>query len=282
LLDLRRQGGRASKDNDQETRHPDDQQENPMRHRTTLRLQPLLAAAGSALVLIVAPARADDQKPSGDSTKPTFGSRTDKSDGSAAVTVGRRLPTEWETKVGADLRLAGPDSMVPSEAMASGTAPGPSSGVIWGTISVPSAAPLIFDKTSVEARLDAGNEQAKLGAALSRTVPIGDDLSVTWQNRYAVTQALAHQPPVSVSGETEPAATSSSIFSIDQSLGVTLRSSGTTLSASAGASSLDNQWHNKLRLEQKLLGPIKLTASISDPGSDTSTQSIAAGFKRTW
>jgi len=42
-----------------------------------------------------------DKSPAG----PTFGSRTDKPDGSSALTVGRRLPTSWETKVGADVRL---------------------------------------------------------------------------------------------------------------------------------------------------------------------------------
>ena len=37
---------------------------------------------------------------------PTFGSRTDKPDGSSTMTIGRRLPTEWETKVGTDVSLA--------------------------------------------------------------------------------------------------------------------------------------------------------------------------------
>ena len=41
---------------------------------------------------------------------------------------------------------------------------------------MPGLAPLGFDKTSVEARLDAGKDEGKVGATLSRSVPINDNL----------------------------------------------------------------------------------------------------------
>ena len=45
----------------------------------------LLAAANSSV--------AAQSNPS----NPTFGSRADKPDGSVALTIGRRLPTDWDT-----------------------------------------------------------------------------------------------------------------------------------------------------------------------------------------
>ena len=51
---------------------------------------------------------------------PTFGSRTDKPDGSAALTIGRRLPTAWETKVGTDVSLAAPSGIAASDNLVRG------------------------------------------------------------------------------------------------------------------------------------------------------------------
>ena len=113
-----------------------------------------------------------------------------QADGSSALTIGRRLPTEWETKVGTDVSLAPASSPVPSENLLHGTAPGQSSGSLWGNITMPGIRPLGFDKTAVEARIDGGKEEGKLGATLSRSVPLSRDLSVTWQNSYSVTQPL--------------------------------------------------------------------------------------------
>src|SRR4029079_7233724 len=62
----------------------------------TNRIHPPLVHLFAALVGTVSASAAM----AGD-TDPTFGSRTDKPDGSSALTVGRRLPTPWETKVGA-------------------------------------------------------------------------------------------------------------------------------------------------------------------------------------
>ena len=123
---------------------------------------------------------------------PTFGSRTDKPDGSSALTVGRRLPTAWETKVGADVSLAAPSGMAASDNLVrGGVAQDRSSGAVWGNLTMPGLPPLGFDKTSVEARVDAGKDEGKLGATLSRSVPINQDLSVTLQNSYSVKQSLA-------------------------------------------------------------------------------------------
>ena len=50
----------------------------------------------------------------------------------------------------------------------------------------------------------------------------------------------------------------------------------------AASSVGDTQWHNKLSVEQTLLGPLKLTTSVEDAGTTAPKKSITAGFKRTW
>jgi hypothetical protein len=217
---------------------------------------------------------------------PTFGSRTDKPDGSSALTVGRRLPTPWETKVGADVSLAAPSGIAASDNLArGGVAQDRSSGAVWGNLTMPGLRPLGFDKTSVEARVDAGKDEGKLGATLSRSVPINQELSVTLQNSYSVKQSLPGAatgmpmpPTASISNTAAPAPA----WGVDETVRLNVDPSGTTFSAGAGASTVDTQWHNKLSMEQTLVGPLKLTTSIEDAGTTTPKKSITAGFKRTW
>jgi hypothetical protein len=230
-----------------------------------------------------------------DSSKPavadvTFGSRTDKPDGSASMTMGRRLPTEWDTKIGTDVSLAAPASTVPADNLMRGTAADRSTGAVWGNITTPVLRPLGFDKTSIDARLDAGSDQGKVGATLSRSMPINSDISVTLQNDYAVTQSLdsgAIEAPT-IPLMTMPTASADTgtslgpVWSAGETVRLNVLPYGTTISAGTGSSTVDSQWHNKLSLEQTLLGPLKVTTSVEDAGSAASRKSITAGFKRVW
>ena len=218
---------------------------------------------------------------------PVFGNRTDKPDGSSSMTVGRRLLTPWETKVGADVGLAAPSGMTASDNLARGGAQDRSSGAVWGNLTMPGLRPLGFDKTSVEARVDGGKDEGKLGATLSRSVPINQDLSVTLQNSYSVKQSLATSatgvplPPTTNIPNTSTTAPVPA-WGVDQTVRLNVDPSGTTFSAGAGSSTADTQWHNKLSVEQTLLGPLKLTTSLEDAGTAAPKKSITAGFKRTW
>jgi hypothetical protein len=69
---------------------------------------------------------------------------------------------------------------------------------------------------------------------------------------------------------------------MDETVRLNVSPSGTTFSAAAGSSTLDTQWHNKLSMEQTLVGPLKLTTSVEDAGTAASRKSITAGFKRVW
>ena len=253
----------------------------PVRHPFTILVAALCfaAAAGTA-------SAQSDKKPS--PFDPTFGSRTDKPDGSSAMTFGRRLPTEWETKVGTDVNLAAPSGSAASDNLLRGPAQDRSTGAVWGHLTVPALRPLGFDKTSVEARLDAGKDEGKVDATMSRSMPLNGDVSVTLQNKYSVTRSLAGgaiaipglPPSTIVPPATAPQ--SAPIWAADESVRFNVNPSGTTFSAGAVASTSDAQWHNKLSIEQTLVGPLKLTTSVEDAGSSASKKSITAGFKRSW
>jgi hypothetical protein len=223
----------------------------------------------------------------------TSTSRTDKPDGTTTASISRRLPTEWETKIGADLHLAAPASIAPSdnpEYLLNGTTPERSTGAIWGNVTMPGVKPLGWDKTSIDVRLDPGADQGKVGATLSRSVPIGDILSVAIGHGYSVTRTLASKQPAPSAlpliappaPNTNGTAESPTIWAADRSLRVTFNSTGTILSAASATSSADEHWHNKLSVEQKLLGPLKMTMSVENPGTESSNKTITAGFKHTW
>ena len=226
------------------------------------------------------------------SNDPSFGSRTDRPDGSSTLTVGRKLPTEWETKIGTDMSLGPQTSSLPSENFATGTLTDQSTGSVWGSITMPGFQPLGFDKTALEARVDGGKDEGKVGATLSRTMPLGQSFSMTWQNGYSVTQPLTqaapytpaslplvtNAPPSVMGTITQPA----QARTLDETLKLNVGSWGTTFSAGASASNADNQWHNKLSIEQTVAGPLKITTSVEDPGSAMPNKSITAGFKKVW
>jgi hypothetical protein len=250
--------------------------------QNSIRPRVLDVVAGAILALAANAALASDDKPPGGGD-PSFGSRTDKSDGSSALTIGRRLSTPWDTKVGTDVSLAAQAGTASSDALMRGAASDRSSGAVWGNLTMQGVAPPGFDKTSVEARLDAGNDEGKLGATVSRSMPIYSGVSVTLLNSASVKQSLGSNSP----GPPLPAtqlspSTPGSSWGMDETVRLNVDPFGTTISAGAASSAGDSQWHNKLSVEQTLLGPLKLMTSVEDAGMPVPKKSITAGFKRTW
>ena len=215
------------------------------------------------------------------SSNPTFGSRATNPDGSVAMSVGRRLPTEWDTRFGMAATLAPELSNTGvADTVLRGTSANSSTGTVWGRVTGPSVAPLLWDKTSVETRFDPTAEQGKFVATMSRTVPLGTNASVTLQDKYSVTQSLQgsvnqHQPNAIASG-------AAAVWEADRSLRLNLTPTGTTLSAGLVTSNADEQWHNRLTAEQQIVGPLSVTTSVTDPATAASTKSIGARFKHTW
>ncbi|HUI97394.1 MAG TPA: hypothetical protein VLX44_16680 [Xanthobacteraceae bacterium] len=194
-----------------------------------------------------------------------IGSRNEKPDGSVAITAGQRLPTAWDAKVGVD--MAAPATLPDA-------APGQAQdhGAGWANVAVP-AAPIGLDQATVDARVDPAADQGKLSTSLSRSVPVGDGLSITLQNGYAVTQTL-----VAPSGA--PAAPR--VLSGDGAVRLDLPTA-TAVSAGASLSSTDERVLPKVSAEQKLFGsPLSLTGTISERPTGDTDKSITAGFKRNW
>jgi hypothetical protein len=229
------------------------------------------ASALAALTAAVSPsALAHDAPAPKDSS--TFGTRTELPDGSTVVTVGRSLPTEWDTRLGFDANLA---PMKPS-VLPAFQDKRDSTGAVWGSMTGPSVAPLIYDKTEIGARLDQNDDNGRIAATLSRTVPLGDGVSVTLRDQYAVTQSL------NAAHSSNPNAGTAAAWSIDRSVRLSLGATGTTLSAGTATTSEDGEWHNRLSAEQQIVGPLTVSTSVTDPGSGSSIKSITAGFKHTW
>jgi hypothetical protein len=192
-----------------------------------------------------------------------IGSRSEKADGSVSVSAGQRLPTGWETKVGVD--VAAPASTL--EAFAGQTQ---ERGAGWANVAVP-AAPFGLDKATIDARVDPNADQSKLSTALSRSVPIGGGVSVTLQNRYAVTQSTA-----------SPGGVGTPVYSGDGAVRLEFPSA-TALSAGARMSSTDERLLPSVSAEQKLFNtPLSVTGSISERPTGETDGSIMAGFKKRW
>ncbi len=113
-------------------------------------------------------------------------SHTSKSDGSSTLVMKRPLASEWDAKVGADLNLAppAPDGYQPSRPLPA-IADNQNSGAAWASVGVPNLA-------NVDARVDPGNDQGKLGTTFKHSIPFGERFSVTLQDSYSVTQIRRH------------------------------------------------------------------------------------------
>jgi hypothetical protein len=117
------------------------------------------------------------------------------------------------------------------EQLLAGAVPDQSTGVAWATITAPGfEAPLGWDKTSIETRVDPSQEQGKLGTTLSRSVPLGDDVSLTLQNGVSMTRALPN------------AAGQAHSWASSQALHFNILPTDTSVSLGADISSIDDKW----------------------------------------
>ncbi len=205
-------------------------------------------------------------------------SRSDKPDGSSAVTVKQPITPFWDTRVGADLNVATRTPTTSSEVLAERIAHdnqlSQSSGSAWAAMTAPGLGS-IWDKTAIEARTDPGQDQSKFGTSLSKSVPFGgDQYSLTLQNGYNVTQ----QTLVPVFG----LGTSTRIFETDQTAKLGIVETGTSFIAGQTHSTADNKWIRRFGAEQKLFGGVTITGSVSETPDGIANRSLTAGFKHQW
>jgi hypothetical protein len=203
-------------------------------------------------------------------------SSTDRSNGSA-VSVKQPLSPFWDTRIGADMTVTRqPTTMseLLSEKAANGGSEPQNSGSAWAAITAPGVGS-IWDKTAVEARVDPGQEQSRLGTSLSKSLPLSQQYSLTLQNGYNVTQ----QGIVPVPGI---AAHPSRNYQTEQSAKLSITDTGTSFVAGQTLSTTDDKWLRKIGAEQKLFDGVSMSASVGETPQGVTNKSLTAGFKHSW
>jgi hypothetical protein len=208
----------------------------------------------------------------------TAWSASEKANGSSAVSVKQSISPFWDARIGADMTVARQGAATTSEQLSEKLANGgslpQSSGTAWAAITAPGVAS-IWDKTSVEARVDPASEQSRIGASLSKSVPIGEETSLTLKNDYnLIQQGLVPVPGI--------IAHPSRSTETDQSARLSIAGTGTSLTAGQNTSGSDDKWLRKVGAEQKLYDGVTISGSIGETPSGTTSKSFSAGFKRSW
>ena len=211
---------------------------------------------------------------SGSSTEMSWSS-SDKGNGASAVAVKQSLSSFLDTKVGADMTVTRPpQTLTESQLLANGGSLPQSSGSAWAAITAPGVGS-IWDKTSVEARLDPSQEQSKLGTSLSKSLPLNEQYSLSLQNGYN----LIEQGIIPVPGIVSRPARN---YETDQSAKLSIADTGTSFTAGQSLSSTDDRWLRKIGAEQKLFGGVSISGSIGETPLGTTNKSLSAGFKQSW
>ncbi len=197
--------------------------------------------------------------------------------GGSAVSVKQSVSPFWDARVGADMTVTRePTTMaelVAEKAVNGGVVP-QSSGSAWAAITAPGAGS-VWDKIAVEARVDPGQDQSKLGTSISKSMPIGEHYSLILQDGYSMVQPGIVPVPGIIA---HPARS----YETEQSAKLNVEDTGTSFTAGQTLSSNDDRWLRKLGAEQKLSDDVSVSGSIGENSQGTTKKSITAGFKRSW
>lgn len=204
-------------------------------------------------------------------------SNQNNANGSAAVSVKQSVVPFWDARIGADMTVAkqpGTMSELLAEKAENGGGTPQSGGSAWAAVTAPGAGS-IWDKTAVEARVDPGSDQSKIGTTLSKAVPLIDQYNLTLQNGYNITQ----QGMVPLPGA---APRTNRSYDTEQSAKLAIGSTGTSLSAGQTLSSGDDKWLRRVGAEQQLYDGVTVSGSVGQTAQGATSKSISAGFKRSW
>jgi hypothetical protein len=204
-------------------------------------------------------------------------SNKNNANGTSGVSVKQNIFPFWDTRIGADLTMtkqASTMSELLAEKAENGGSVPQNGGTAWAAVTAPGAGS-IWDKTAVEARVDPNADQSKIGATITKAVPLIDEYKLSLQNGYNVTQ----QGMVPLPGA---APRTNRSFDTDQSAKLSMGSFGTTLIAGQTLSSGDDKWLRHIGAEQKLSDNFTLSGSIGETAQGITSKSISAGFKKSW
>jgi hypothetical protein len=224
------------------------------------------------------PAAKGRNSPKGTADAGASWSSNRKTNGASDVSVKQSISPFLDTRVGADMTVARQGTLTASEGLAEklangGSAP-QSSGTAWAAITGPGVGS-IWDQTAVEARVDPGQEQSRLGTSLSKAVPINEQYSLTLKNGYNVIQQGIVPVPGIVS---RPARN----YETDQSATLSVTDTGTSLIAGQTMSTTDEKWRRRIGAEQKLFDGVTISGSVGETAIGAPSKSLSAGFKRSW
>jgi hypothetical protein len=200
-----------------------------------------------------------------------------KANGAADVSVKQALSPFWDARIGADMTVVNQPRTLTSadllrQKFSNDGQPTQSSGTAWAAVTAPGVGS-IWDKTAIEARIDPSQEQSRLGTSLSKSLPLGEQYSLTLQNGYNVIQ----QGIVPV-----PGIAAHPIYQTEQSAKLSIADTGTSFIAGQSLSSTEDKWLRRLGAEQKLFDGVTINASIGETALGTSDKSVSASFKRSW
>lgn len=206
-------------------------------------------------------------------------SSTSNPNGSSAVTVKRSVSPFWDARIGADMSLVrdnpGAFTQTRPETYQPWDKTERSTGTAWAAMTAPGVG-AIWDTTAIEARVDPFAERSKVGTSLSKSLPIDNNhYTLTLQNGFNVQQQSF------VPGLPGPRHTAST-YEMDRSAKFSINQTGTSLIAGQTLSTTDERWLGRFGAEQKLLGDINVTGSVSQMPDGMLNKSISAGFKRSW
>lgn len=212
-------------------------------------------------------------RPPGAKSDEASWTRIDGANGATVYSAKKSLPAPWDASIGADFNIAAP---APTTYEPLKPLPGKSSdqgaSAAWASVDVPYLATL-------GVRAEPNADRSRLGSSVSRSVPLGQNVSVTMQSSLAVTELYPggiNPAPAAVPGM------ASRIYDTDNSVKLNLKRTGTAFSVGTTTSSIDPMTHNRLAAEQNIYGPLNITGSLNDPGRPTSSKSIGAGLKFDW
>lgn len=187
----------------------------------------------------------------------------------------------WDAKVGADLGMS-------ADQVANANADNPlrvqrdgrNTDAAWATIGLPAVA-------TVDARVNAGNDQGLVATTFKHSMPIGSALSLTLQSRTSVTEnfgrgTTSFDVPMMALPVNDAAATGARVWGQENTARFNIASTGTSLAAGISANSADTVTHNTLSAEQKVYGPLQLTTAITDVGQTGESKSVNARLKFHW
>jgi hypothetical protein len=198
--------------------------------------------------------------------------------GSSAVSVKQSLTPFWDARIGADMTVARQGTLtaqeVLSEKLANGGSVPQSTGTAWAAITAPGVGS-IWDKTSVEARVDPLADQSKVGTSLSKSLPLNEQYSLTLQNGYNLIQQGIVPVPGIISHPIRS-------YETDQSAKLSITDTGTSFMAGQTLSTADDKWLRKVGAEQKLFDGVTISGSVGETPSGAVNKSFGAGYKRSW